>query len=677
VSPALPAGLSLSSSNGDITGTPTAAAPAATYVVTAANAGGKATVSLTLVVAAGPLLDVGHNTQLSYARMVGSVLLTQDRSTHWVLWDYPTGENIASGAEGYFGAPYYPIDLERSAFVIETPAGLEVRSTTDGTQTGLIPVIPSWWLLASDGSYVVTGSDKALTVYSPTGTTLFTHTGNYNSAVAYAAPGQVQVALGAAGSSAIETIAVPSGTSTVGAAFQGTFSSWFTDGSRFLTATGTTVWVYSSASVQEDLASLPTVLGLTGIGNWYYTVAENGQVSFYAVGSAGASPYTQSVASVGGMVVPSGSTVGLLTLGLFGVGRVTVVDLAGATPSSQTVTAPINELTAYAAASSAAWIVGNVGGVIYDGASTPSQPRYLDYGQVTSITGSTSRIAIATASGRILYYSAATNALEGTINTPASTVQLSTDGSVLAAATAGHWLDPDFYYLGADVIDVYALPAGTLTASYSSQPYGTSAGPSFASMTLSGSGAVLGEQFVGSATAPCFAQTVAISNGATLWCGTGGATLVLSSDGTGVAEVTAPNSSNVYVNATLTTAVPGNVAGWLTPTTMLVNDSTYDANNMLYDFTGTVIYNTSGTVVQSTPLPNTGTVQPLSSTSVYSGYINAIYSVNSTTATWASGSQLYVNSAYYYVTSPGAVAGSEVVFLDAISPNFVLAEPHQ
>ena len=679
VTPTLPAGLILNATSGNISGTPSAASPAAQYVVTATTSDGHSSVALTLVVAAAPLLDVGHNTSLSYARMVGSLLLTQDRSTHWVLWNYATGETLASGAEGNFGAPYYPIDLESSAFVIETPAGLEVRSTTDGTETALVPVTPSWWALASDGSYVVTGTAKALTVYSPAGATLFTLTGNYQTAIAHAAPGQVQVALGPQGASVIQTIAVPTGTSTVGPVFQGSFSSWFPDGSRFLTVTGTTVWVYSSHSVQQDLASLPTVSGLTGIGNWYYTVAENGQVSFYAVGSAGAKPYTQSVESVGGMVVPAGSTVGLLTLGMFGVGEVTVVDLSGATPTSTNVTAPINALTAYAATSSATWIAGNVAGVIYDGASTPAAPRYLDYGQVTSITGSVSNIAIATASGRIVYFNAATNALEGTIAMPADTVQLSADGSVLAAATIGSNFDPDFYYLGVDVINVYALPAGRLTATYSSQPYGTSAGPSFASMTLSGSGTVLGESFIGSSPPPCAAQTAAVSNGAVLWCGTGGPPLALSSDGTAVGVGgAAPCSSNVYVNASLTTAVPGMVDTWLSSTTMLVDTCTYNPNERLSEFTGTAIYNTAGTVVFSTPLPSIGTAQPLSSTSVYSQQINAIYSVSSATATWASGSNApSPNNGYYYVTSAGAVAGFQVVFLSGISPNLVLAEPYQ
>ena len=50
VSPALPAGLSLSTSTGVITGTPTALAPTAGYTVTATNTGGSTTATVTIAV---------------------------------------------------------------------------------------------------------------------------------------------------------------------------------------------------------------------------------------------------------------------------------------------------------------------------------------------------------------------------------------------------------------------------------------------------------------------------------------------------------------------------------------------------------------------------------------------------------------------------------------------------
>ena len=54
VAPPLPAGLSLNTSTGVVTGTPTTATPTASYTVTAVNLGGSTTATLTLTVAGPP-----------------------------------------------------------------------------------------------------------------------------------------------------------------------------------------------------------------------------------------------------------------------------------------------------------------------------------------------------------------------------------------------------------------------------------------------------------------------------------------------------------------------------------------------------------------------------------------------------------------------------------------------
>ena len=50
VSPSLPAGLSLDTSTGSISGTPTAVTSSATYTITATNTGGTDTATMTIVV---------------------------------------------------------------------------------------------------------------------------------------------------------------------------------------------------------------------------------------------------------------------------------------------------------------------------------------------------------------------------------------------------------------------------------------------------------------------------------------------------------------------------------------------------------------------------------------------------------------------------------------------------
>jgi hypothetical protein len=76
ISPALPAGLSFDTTDGAISGTPTAASAPTSYVVTAENAGGQATVTLTVEVDSGVLLDVGHDSAIAMLRMSGSSALS-------------------------------------------------------------------------------------------------------------------------------------------------------------------------------------------------------------------------------------------------------------------------------------------------------------------------------------------------------------------------------------------------------------------------------------------------------------------------------------------------------------------------------------------------------------------------------------------------------------------------
>ncbi len=69
VSPALPSGLTFSTSDGSISGTPTAVTAAATYTVTAQNSGGSVAVNLSVAVESDVLLELGHAVQIEEIRM--------------------------------------------------------------------------------------------------------------------------------------------------------------------------------------------------------------------------------------------------------------------------------------------------------------------------------------------------------------------------------------------------------------------------------------------------------------------------------------------------------------------------------------------------------------------------------------------------------------------------------
>lgn len=274
IAPALPTGLTLSAVTGVISGTPTADSPATMYTVTAVNSGGQSTQSLTIEVTSGVLLELGHVTTIATLRQTADRVLSEDYGAHWNLRDYVTGSLLATGdgscltpSCGQSGTAQ--VDLAGQTLIIETSKGLEFRAAADGSLLSTIPGPAAWWKLAADGTYVCVGNTTGLAIFSTSGQALVSISGDYSNAVGFAASGQVQIAQGPAGMNVVQTIAVPSGISSVGPAFSGQFSSWFVDGNRFFTTVGSAVWIYSSAGAQQQLVSLPTISGLAGEGAWF------------------------------------------------------------------------------------------------------------------------------------------------------------------------------------------------------------------------------------------------------------------------------------------------------------------------------------------------------------------------------------------------------------------------
>jgi len=127
ISPALPLGLSLSTSTGAISGTPTAASAQTTYTVTAANAGGstKATVQITVnAVVAAP-------TNLSYPATTIAAI-----SGHVITGDTPTVVGVVSNW----------------SVTPSLPAGLSLNSTT-----GAISGTPT--AVTASSNYIVTAAN--------------------------------------------------------------------------------------------------------------------------------------------------------------------------------------------------------------------------------------------------------------------------------------------------------------------------------------------------------------------------------------------------------------------------------------------------------------------------------------------------------------------------------------
>ena len=676
VTPALPAGLTLSTTTGTISGTPTAAAVPAGYVVTAANSGGQSPFSLTIGVAAAPLLDLGHSTAVALMRATATGLLSLDVGGHWILQNIVSGTTLASG-DGACGTSYcskqngvytfrsLPVDVAGNTMIDVASGGLEVRSATDGHVLTTLPGQFLWYQLASDGSYVAAGSGTALTAWTTSGQVIFSQAGEYKDAVTYSAPGQLQVALGGKGASVIETISIPAGTSTVSPAFQGTFSSWFSDGARFITSLNTTVWIYSSAGVQQDLAQVTGASSVAGEGNWFWTYGSTPQLlNIYKVGASTSPTFSGQFGDIFAQAISSGTTIGIPS---GEAGQITVIDLSGSTPVSASYTALMPYLSTYGATTAAAWFVANEYGVVVDGASLSSQPRYLTLGTAWSIAGGTSYFSVATASGEIFNYNAATDALIGTIPFSSSQLSMSSDGTVLAALANTNYSQDSTDR----TINLYSLPSGSVMHSF---PYSYNTSPFPASISLSGGATVVMVNYAPFSNTPtCANQAFPAGGGSGIWCGADASSLEpdLSPDGTLIALHTTgnagpqTNATNIYKNGTLVTAVPGWSIGWLDNGRLLA--VTNDSRN---NYTGSVIYGPTGTVLPANPpIPaNVNEFDVVTSNSIYSPTLNEILSLTTGAPIWASGNASLTDN-----PNQGAIAGSQVIFT---SGPLVLAQPY-
>jgi hypothetical protein len=454
-------------------------------------------------------------------------------------------------------------------------------------------------------------------------------------------------------------IALSDGTSSIGPAFSGTFNSWFTDGQRYFSNTGTTVYTYSVASSLQSAINLPTVENLTGQGNWFWTY--QGDISSYPFVIYPVNSGTPAVAYTlyaDTLVIPSANTIGVLP---FGTPSASVIDLSGSTPVRTDQPLPIAYEQTYAATSASQWIVGNSHGVVLDGTTAASTPRYFGTGEAWSIAGGANYAAVATAIGKIYYFTpSASSPLVGTINFSSSKVALSTDSTVMVAAAN----ITDSQYETDRTLNVYALPAGTLTYTI---PYHYAINSTeLFDFTLSGSGTILG-QILGTIGATLSQETLSRQVGPTtggpiIWSDTPSTTydpIRLSPDGTLIAVASNAQTSNatttIYKNGTLVKSVPGYAAGWIDNNQLLVNAYTEVASGpgISYKYAGASIYDATGTLSSTPTLPEIDQLQPINSTSFYDPSNNEIFSL-------PSGNILY--SSTTPLTGAAAVAGSYVVF---------------
>jgi hypothetical protein len=666
---ALPAGLTFDTATGAISGTPTAPAAPAHYVITGGGPGGQVSVQLSIGVSSNVLLNLGHAVELQSIQLDAAHVLSQDISGHWVLWNYATMAQIASGDSaasarlGGWNSQPTSLRLAGPTVAIVTSTGLEMRSSATGAVLAEIPVSFGvwWWQLATDGSYVCALNNSNLTCWSPTGQQLFSESGNFSVSDVFAAPSGLLVAQGAAGANVIETVSSATWTSSVGLAFQGEFESWFLDGSAFLTRyNDTTVSVYSPAATLVDRTTVTTNSVLNGVGHWFW--GESGyptlnSLVLYAVGNSATPTATYAVNA------PTASGSYIASVSGSGPGALTAIDLSGATPLVSTYAVPASE-SAYAFNSPSQYMAGTSGGLLID-ESTPGSPRTFDYGAVTHLAGGTARAVLTTASGNTFSYNTTSNAFESTVDLSSSLQYvLSADGSVLATRNLGS-------VSGSETVDIYSLPSNTLINSFS-----YASGSAYPlDITLSASGTTLGELLLSGVQ-----QSLPVGGGTpTVYATHGGAEPVQLSPNAALVALSsvAPGPATrtaLYNNATYVTTVVGYALGWLDNGRLLVD--TFDS---AHGFIGANIFSPTGNLLAVAPFGPFDTMQVVTSNFVYAPQLNEVLPLSGANGAWASGDLCGAVTAYdngepyRYTGCSGAYAGSEVVFA---SGNQVLAQPY-
>jgi hypothetical protein len=655
----LPAGLSFNATDGTVTGTPTAVAAATNYTVTATNSGGQSQATVSITVINGVLLELGHASGVTHIRISGNRALSQDSSGHWNLWNLSSGEIVVSGDTPCVSSPtctgyYLPVDLAGNTVVLQTAAGLETRSATDGHVLATVTTSLSSWNLASDGTYLIGVNSAALTAWLPSGTVQVTKTGNYSNAVVFPAPTEIRVAKGAAGVDVIETIGIFTGASTISPQFAGQFHSWFVDGERFLAKLNSNVWVYSKNAVQQDfLTLLGNLVRLTGQGNYFWFINID-QLNVYEVGASSA-PVATYAANSG--AYPSGLKI---AVPVWPYKRVRIVDLAGASPSDSELALPIYNVSAYAAGGGSSWLLGTGLGVVVDGASLSATARFLALGAALGVAGARDRIVVALATEQILYFDSDTRQFEGAIPFITNRFSLSADGAVLVAARgAPAAMSP--VDLDDLTVKAYALPAGTVINTWPYTRPSPLGGDWLINVALSPDGGQVGLQFITDYYGRGFRWDVMpIGGGSLIFSGGGRGPIFFSLDGALIAPsprgrddfVGLPiASTSIYRDGALVTAVPGEGIGWVQGDRLLVNEFT-NSSGVLQQV-GMHLYSATGIKLSTTGIPEIHGIQPLTETSIYSREKNTIYSLTDGAALWTSSNQS---------SGAGAVAGPVVVF---------------
>jgi hypothetical protein len=575
------------------------------------------------------------------ANSAGNVVTGGVTPRGWVLWNAPSGRVVASDDDGTIiglAGGVLAVSSCPLAFCSGGSAQVYVLSPTDASMIGAFPLGAHTQMgLAPDGSYVWGASSTSLSAWSPSGTPLLTHAGDYSSARIFAAPGHLLVASGPAGANVIEDVVTSGGASTTSPAFTGTFASWFSDGTHFLSSVGNTVFVYTAAASQVEAVPVSKVWELGGGGNYFWD--DTGYVlALYQLG--GSAQPIQQINAYGQWV----ATPRYLAM-VDNAAGATIVDLQAATVTSQVITGPQGS-GAFASDSNGDWAIGGFGLIAYHGtASSPGATGTLGCGVVLGITGSPSGVvALGTSGGQTIVLDVAAASLLaepplasgdwssfGGVVLPSvnNGLKLTSDGQTLAATTS----DAINEVPTSDVtLFVYSAPGWGTEYSYP-YPYGTQGTSLFFDMSADGS--TLARTVGSGISASSFQTTVTNLSGTTTVLTYSGETAapLLSPSGAHIAVNDSTSTTvRLYAGGTLVTAVPGTAIGWLDDNHVFLQVIDPEAASYV-----TRIYDAQGTLAGYPELPQMVGFDVVGPTTIYSHTDQRIYDVTTGTVVQSTG----------------------------------------
>ena len=311
VSPALPAGVSLSTKSGTISGTPTATAAQATYTITATNATGSTTFAWVLTVQSDKAIVASQTAIFSDAPVGGLSYSASPSGTTGTTnalgeFNYAPGDSVTFSAAGITlgtatglsitstsGSPAVitPINLVAGATSSSNPTvtaigqflgGLNSVAVAAGQGTGGLFTVPSATGLSGTQATTVTTLLSTLQSSGTTTTDLST---------ALSVGGAVQAALASAGG-AVPTPASAQANITQGLADARFVGTVWTAPCASCSGGGTITLILNADGVVSGSGKISSSGGGTLIGTWQASTSSSGSVSFTVVSSPDGSAVT-------------------------------------------------------------------------------------------------------------------------------------------------------------------------------------------------------------------------------------------------------------------------------------------------------------------------------------------------------------------------------------------------